>query len=558
MVGREGAMKQLGHTLDRVLQDGHARTTLITGEAGMGKSRLVAEFRGTLDRSRVGFFQGGPATYARLRPLGLAADLLRNMLGLSETDPSQAQVAALQAYLDQLGLGDDGVLLCLCNVLGLAGEETTNQARLGRLDNAVLQRLAHGAVREVLLAEARHTPSVMVFEDLHWVDTASRDLLEYLIRSLDDVPLMLVLVSRDGERDKALEPLITAAEVQRYPPVDIKLNPLTSGEGRLLVDRLIAGSGDVAESLKRRILERSGGNPLYAEEIVRILVEQGGLVTESGSWQVTPRALELVERVPGTLNELIVARFDRLPNDLREALHMAAVIGPSFPASLVERLNGYRCKAITAKLGALEARGFLFSSPFGEEAGYAFRNRLVQEVVYGTLPRRDRQKLHEQVGWVIEGGADWPLDGRTEAIAYHYARSANVSTAVPYLIAAGEKAARWCAYESAIQHYRRALAHMPEGDNFYSEQLARVQIGLGQALKSVGEFREAAEIQEKAVKHLLRQGLAVDSISQTHILVQGLRDLAGGRLREESPHEAVAHHRAGLDPVGDEGAQNSR
>lgn len=251
-------------------------------------------------------------------------------------------------------------------------------------------------------------------------------------------------------------------------------------------------------------------------------------------------------------------RLTCLPKDLRDALQKAAVIGPSFPVSLVARLNGFQRRAITAQLSALEARGFLVDSPFGEEAGYAFRNDLVQEVVYGTLPRRDREKLHEQIGRLIEGGAYWPLDERTETIAYHYVRSADPSLAVPYLIAAGKNAARRCAYEAAIQHYRQALAHMPKGDSFYSEQFARVQLGLGQALKFVGEFREAAEILEKATQHLLRQSLGVDSISLLRILLQGLRELADIRLREGSPDEAVAHLRADPDAVGDEGVQNSR
>jgi predicted ATPase/Tfp pilus assembly protein PilF len=286
-----------------------------------------------------------------------------------------------------------------------------------------------------------------------------------------------------------------------------------------------------------------------------MLIEQGGLEGEDGTWQVTSKAVELVQAVPGTLNGLVLARFDPLPEDLRRTLQKAAVLGTSFPVNLLLNLNGAQPDKLAAQLGALETRQFLIASQFGDGEGYSFRHALIQDVVYHTLLKRDRQKLHQQVAQVIERGTYWLPDEQTEAIAYHFAESTTPSQAVPYLISAGENAARRCAYETAIQHYRRALALMPDQPTRYGDQFLRAQVGLAQALKFVGQYTEAAQILEEAFQHLLRQSLMVDSNSLLPILVRGLSELADIRVREGASDEAVDHLEAGLEALGEEGAQ---
>ena len=566
MIGRQCALAQLQDTLTEVCQHRHSQIVLITGEAGVGKSRLVVEFYRSIPQPDVNVYQGSCMTYARSKPLWLIAHVLLDIMRLSDTDPIEVQREILQAYLSQMGLANNDVLPYLTNVLGLEQTDPRIEARLRHFDTAVLQKLTHAAMRQVLLAEARLAPTVLVFEDLHWVDPASRDFLEHLIQTTDDVPLMLILVSRDAEHETTIRPLIAAAEKYRDRPVDIQLRPLSEAEGQLLVDQLLEHTFDEAQALKRRIAERAEGNPFYAEEIVRMLIDQGGLTRKDDAWQVTPRANELVRKVPGTLNGLILARFDRLPESLRQTLQKAAVLGASFPVSLIQGLNGAESPSktsIAAQISALEARQFLIASLFGSEQGYAFRHVLTHEAVYSTLLRRDRKKIHERVAQVIEQGAFWTPDERTEALAYHYAESANPSKAVPHLIAAAENAARRCAHETAIQHYRQALALMQDLSTSGSDQtfdrlrasFLRVQIGLGQALKFAGEYSKASQTLEEAMQSLLRQSLRTDSTSLLPSLTHGLRELADIRVREGALDEAMAHLEAGLGALGDEGAR---
>lgn len=554
MVGRAQALARVQSALAAVCKHGHSQVVLITGEAGLGKSRLVAEFRHGMqldasDLLDVQIYQGACLAYARSTPLWVVAELLRDIVRLSELDSADLQRETLHAYLDRLGLADHDILPYLNNVLGIGQTDPEVEARLRLLDAAMLQRQTHAALRQVLLAEAAHAPTVLVFDDLHWVDPASRDFLEYLMQTTSDVPLLLILVSRESERATIVRPLIAIAEKNPERLTDIQLQALSSLEGRLLVDQLIWQSTDEAEALKRRIVERAGGNPFYTEEIIRILIDRGGLTQVAPSWQLTPEAGQLLQEVPGTLTGLILTRFDRLPSDLRQTLQQAAVIGRSFPSGLLEMLESGSAP-IAAHLAELEARQFLVAEPFGSAQGYAFRHVLIQEAIYGTLLKRDRKKLHAQVARAIERAAFWPQDEQSEVLAYHYAESTSPVKAVPYLIAAAVYAARRFANETAIRHYRQALALMREQSGERHDQIFRVQIGLGQALKFVGQFAEAGQILEEALREILANSIAGDS--STFVLVDILRELADVRQREGAYDAAIMHLEDGLQALGTE------
>jgi predicted ATPase/class 3 adenylate cyclase len=555
MIGREDAMALLRKALAQVRQEHHPRIGLISGEAGVGKSRLALEFRQAEAASTINFYQGICQNYTRLRPLWLVASLLRDIIQLSENAPSETQQEVLAAYLRQMDLAENGLLPYLSHVLGLQQTDPSLEARLGHLDNTVLVQLTHAAVRQVLLAEARLTPTVLIFEDLHWVDPASRDFVEYLIQTAEDVPLMLVLISRDAERETVIKPLIAAAQRHSQGLVDIQLQRLSHAEGQALVSHLIQTTTE-DPALKRYIAERAEGNPFYAEEIVRMLIEGGGLERVNGTWQTTAQAETLVREVPGTLTGLILARFDRLAPDLRRTLQKAAVLGSSFPFGLLLNLNGTSPDAINSQIAALEARQFLIPTPFGLEKGYAFRHALIQEVVYNTLLKRDRKQLHAKAARAIEQSAVWTPDERTEALAHHYSQGPDPAKAIPYLIAAAHNAARSCAYETAIQRYRQASALIEDKNDCDSGEFVRIQIGLGQARKFVGEYAKARQTIEQALQRLLHVSLTVESATLISTLVRGLLELADIRVREGAPDRALRHLQAGLDALGVQGEQN--
>ena len=550
MIGRQNALARLHTALETVIQQRRCQVALITGEAGLGKSRLVAEFRQTVTQPQVKVFEGSCIAYTRSQPLWIVTELFRNILHLSETGPPGRQYQAIQAYLSGMGLRLDDVLPYLANLLGLAQSDPAMEARLQQLDASMLQRQTHAALRQILLAEALRDPTVLVFDDLHWVDVASRDFLEYLIQSTGDAPLLLILISRDSERKTVIRSLIATAEKNADQLLDIQLQPLSLLESQLLLDQLLPGATGTLPPLKQRIAERADGNPFFIEEIVRMLIDQGGLIREVDAWQVSPRVDELMQDVPGTLKGLILARFDRLPEGPRQMLQKAAVLGRSFPVGLLQMLDRARAAHLGTDFAELATRQFLIAEPFGAEAGYAFRHALVQEAVYNTLLKRDRQRIHEQIAQTIETGAFWPPEEQTEVLAHHYAESNTPSRAVPYLIAAAESAARRYANEIAIHHYRRAIALMQEPAMDRQTELTRARVGLGQALKFVGEYAEARQVLLEAVEDL-QKAAAGGHPDYAAGLAESLRELANVRQQEGMWDEALTNLESALTVLGE-------
>ena len=440
MIGRTNELGQLQRTLHAVHQDGHRRIALITGEAGLGKSRLITEFRRGLAHSDVKIYQGGGLTYARSAPLGVIAALLRDIVQIPHTVECHTQQEILQAYLTQHNLPANEISPYLMHVLGVEQTDPHIEARLQLLDAVMLQRQTHAALRQVFLTEAGQGVTVLILEDLHRIDPASKDFLDYLLHTTDEAQLLLVLVSREVEQAGGVRTLLAEAKSDGAL-VDIQLQPLSGVETHSLINQLITQTCPDAWALKENVVKRAEGNPFFVEEIVRMLIDQGGLARKptAGAWQVTSKANELLKAVPGNVQGLILARFDRLPEGLRRILQIAAVLGPSFPIKLLQILSDTAIETLTGQLNELEARRFLLAESALSEPSFSFWHTLLQEVLYGTLLKRDRSKIHTRVAEAIEHGTLWLAEERIEVLAYHYAESTKPVKAIPYLITAAEK-----------------------------------------------------------------------------------------------------------------------
>ena len=555
MVGRSDDLIQLQTAMAAVHHQQQRRIVLITGEAGVGKSRLVAEFQQTLAQADVQMYLGGCVAYARSRPLWVVAELLRDMLPLTEADSASAQRDTLRSHLDQLKLATAEIWPYLAHVLGLAQTDPEIGARLELLDAEMLQRQTHTALRRLILAHADQRPTVFVFEDLHWVDPASREFLEYLIQTTSGEPLMVLLVSRQIERSTALRFLLEAAEQEPGQLVALPLQALPVEEREQLVDQIITQSSPEAQALKQSIAERSEGNPFFVEEMIRMLIDQGGLVRPDpdGAWQITPQGAELLGAVPGTVKDLILARVDGLPERLRQTLQQAAVVGSSFPVSLLGLLNGLSPKSLAAHLHELEHRQFLVFKPFKSEPGYTFQHALLHGTVYSTLLKRDRRQLHSQVAQAIEQSESWLSEEKIEALAFHYAESTSPTKAIPYLISAAESTARRCAYETAIDQYLQAMALLPDRPDGQSQEFFQVRLGLGRSLKFVGELAAADQLLSESLQLLWGSDLAAEAATLRLVLVEHLLQLADIRQREGSYDEALAYLETGLQLLGEAG-----
>jgi class 3 adenylate cyclase/tetratricopeptide (TPR) repeat protein len=545
LIGRGHALAHMEKALANVINGHRLGVILLTGEAGLGKSRLADEFRQAVLPAQAQVYQGHCLTYARSTPLYVIASLVRHTLSLPETTPDELQIEALRSRLQHLNLPDTDLTPYLAHVLGLlpAAPELENRIRL--LDEAMLLRQTHAALRRLLLAQAEHGPAVIILEDLHWIDSASLEFLKYFFQTTPHAPLLVLLISRPTGGDPTLlRPLIDSAAGEPGRFIDLPLSPLNAAEGQLMADHLIPQTSARAWALKRHIVARAEGNPFFVQEILRMLIDQGGLIrsADTGAWEVTPPANDLLKQTPGSVKGLILARFDRLPENSRQALQKAAVLGPKFTAPMLRQLLNLPPEAPAPHLDILLAREFLIVTSFRGQPGYKFQHALLQETVYSTLLNRDRAKIHGRIAQIIENSPLWLAEERVELLAYHYTQSDAPARALPYLLTAADKAAQRCAYETAIDRYRQAAALTASSPEEADQTYLRVRLGLGRALKFTGNFTEAAQIFTDVLETFPLSSQPVPAPSQ----IETLRQLADTRQREGQFDEALTYLESGL------------
>ena len=555
MVGRVDDFNTLKTAHQQVTQLGESQIVLISGDAGLGKSRLVAEFRNTRPMDEVSFYWGTCAAYMRITPYRVVADVLRSILNVSELDSPRVQRDALHAQLTMLNLDQHDIFPNLLHVLGLLQSDAVLEVRLKLLEPLMLQRQTQLALRTFFLAIARLSPTVFVFDDLHWVDQASQQFLEYFCQAIAGQPLLLVLVSRDFERNEPARLIAAAANKHVQPPSQIHLNPLSVQDSRRLVDQFIQEKTAQAISLKNTIIQRAAGNPYYTEELVRILIDYGGLIQVEGGWKVAAQASEPLTDVPGTLQDIILARFDRLPNHLRQTAQKASILGDSFAVRLLSVLFQGSSEELRANLDELEARDLLIHTRFANEDGYIFKHPLLQETIYKTLLKRDLRNLHFEIGQAIETGEHWLPGERNQILARHFAESHTPSKAIPYLLASAEKASQHFANETVVQLYRQALAIMETSTGIPKAVVGKAKIGLGQALKFSGQFDEAAQLQMEIID-AASAAESGEASQEPRLVIEALRELADIRSREGNLDQAVELLARGLELLGQVGRES--
>jgi ABC-type transport system substrate-binding protein/class 3 adenylate cyclase len=448
LVGRDSELGLVRDALDR-LADGIGAIVAVTGEAGIGKSRLLAEAAAPLGE-RVLVLEGRGLSYAQEFPYAPVRELLRDWLGAGATTSEARVRLELKAALQPLFDDPDDLYPFLAGLLGLMPDAQT-AAMLRELNPETVHMRSVHAVEDLVCALARERPVLLVFEDLHWADEPTLDLIEDLLGLTESDPVGLALLYR-ADREAGSWRIGERAR-QRYPHRyrELELRPLAPDSTRALVREL--AEGEIPEPVAALISERSGGNPLFAAEALRDVVERGSMWHGEAGWQlaVDPDALEVPLLVQGVLQ----ARLDRLEPSAREVTAVAAVIGRRFAIPLLERLvdTGGLASALT-DLQRMELIVEERRRPYPE---YRFRHGLVQEAAYATLTDARRRELHGRVAAALEALAGEEPSPRTFAqLARHYTAAEDAAKAAEYLIRAGDEARALSADPEAIGHYRRA------------------------------------------------------------------------------------------------------
>jgi class 3 adenylate cyclase len=407
-VGREEEMAHLEAMLARA-ESGRGQVLGVVGEPGVGKSRLLAEFRRRVAGRPVTWLEGHCVPYGQAMPYLPVLEMLRQNCGLAEDDRPEIIAVKLRASLREVGLDPDEGAPYLLHLLGLKDGVASIAARAPEAVKARTFEL----LRRMTFGGSRRRPLVIVVEDLHWIDAISEEYASSLVERIAAAPILLIFSYRPGYRPRWID---------RSSGTQLALTPLGPAESRAIVRAVPLPSG-VAE----RILVRAEGNPLFLEELARAAAGAGA------------RGADVA--VPDTVHDVLSARVDHLPEGARRVLQCAAVLGREFSGRLLRAVwdGPDTLEEDLRELGRLE---FLEERFGASEPTFVFKHALVRDVIYDSLLERHRRVAHGRAGRALEGLYAGRLDEVAERLAHHFARSDDPDRAEELTLLAAEKAER--------------------------------------------------------------------------------------------------------------------
>jgi predicted ATPase/class 3 adenylate cyclase len=497
LVGREGELQLLLDSFARASKERTGYVVTVVGNAGVGKSRLVAEVLARLaQRAGVRILRGRCLPYGAGITYWPFMDLVREDAEIQPSDDRTAALAKLDARLAALFPGDrlPAVHGRLTLLLGL---EVAGVA----LPNVPAERIAvelSSGIRQYIEAIASRNALVVVIDDLHWAEPGVLEMLAHVADRSSAVPFLLICVARPEL-------------LERYPwsagnsnASLLQLEPLDATETRTLLSELL-GLAEVPPSIGLRIAERSAGNPLFCEEFVRMLIEARHLEFAGGHWRATGATAELP--LPESIHSVVAARIDGLPPPEKTTLQRASVIGERFALDEILALND----EARGEPQALVRKGF-FVADGDDPSGRSlrFKHLLIRDVAYGSLSKADRAQLHDRVGTRLEAGITDRHNEFSELLAYHAAQSyllgrelrlqgeavaARTARALRWSGLAGDRALALYATEQAAGHYALAI-EIGSREGSGSELLQHLYVSRGRALELRGAYDEAIEAYE--------------------------------------------------------------
>ncbi|MDR7420307.1 MAG: tetratricopeptide repeat protein [Armatimonadota bacterium] len=506
LIGRHGEMGILRHLYARSRDESVVHLVTIFGQPGVGKSRLVREFLAEAGKSQPMplVLRGRNVAFGEHIGFQALLDILRGHAGVQDTDAPAVVRSKVEKWLTS-AVGTTPELLE--GLLLTFGGET------GPVDPGNRRRQLFDAWTTVLSRLAEHQPVVLALEDLHWADDGLLDLIEWLSDHLHTVRVFMVCLARP----ELLERRPTWGGGRRNAST-IDLLPLRTEEAEQLVVAL--SSQGLGPELRQMITQRAEGNPLFVEEIVRMLLEGGG-----------PAA-----SIPDTVQAVLTARIDRLPRDERRALQAAAAVGRSFWASAVAVLAGLSPEATHRALDGLVAKELIArrsQSAIAGEPEYAFRHILTRDVAYGMLPRGQRQRAHLEAARWLESRLGERVEDAVEILAEHLRLAGEDAQAARYLARAASKARRLYANADAIRLYDQAEEAAVRAGLSPSDR-AGISLGRGEVYELMGRYAEAlAQFDRGLALAREAQHMALEASLENRL---GLIHHREFRLREARTH----------------------
>jgi len=477
-VGRDVEIEQLREALGRAVS-GHGQLVAIVGEPGVGKSRLVWEVTHSHRTHGWRILQAGSVSYGKATPSLPVIDLLKGYLQVGDRDEPRAIREKVTGKLLALDRALEPALPAFLALLDVPMEDR----RWDILSPPERRQRSIDALKRLLLRESQVQPLLVVFEDLHWIDTETQAVLDRLVEGLPTARILLLVNYRPEYRHDW-----GGKTYYRQ----LRLDPLAPENATALLESLLGGDAGL-EPLKRLLRIRTEGNPFFLEESVRNLADDGGLVGERGAYRLmkTPETIH----VPATVQAILAARIDRLPPEDKNLLQTASVVGTNVPVAVLAGVAGVPADTLADGLARLQAAEFLYETSLFPDAEYTFKHALTHEVAYGSLLQDRRRALHARAVPSIEGFYSERLTEHVERLAHHALRGEMWEKAVPYLLQAGLKAFEHSAHREAAASFEQgldAVQHLPE-NRVRTEQAIDLHLGASGAMGSMGRRAKGTE-----------------------------------------------------------------
>ncbi len=469
-VGRDDQLAQLRAHFG-LARMGEGQVVIVSGEAGMGKSRLLLEFRQQVE-DEAAWLEGRCISWGNNFPFLPIVEIVRGALGVEEGDDDTAIARRVDEQAERWGEEARAAAPYLKYLLRMELFESS----LSTMDPVERRARIFDALRTLLRHVAQPgKPAVVVVEDLHWVDEHSEEALSVLIDAVPATPVLLVVTHRPGFAHRLGE---------RTYYNRLALRNLAAEYSASMVSGVLKGSG-IPRELQQLIVSKAEGNPFYIEEVSRSLVESGVLRRQNGGYALARPVDEI--RIPDTVQEVILSRLDRLDRGARDAVQRAAVIGREFPVRLLERVSE-ATSGMDTLLGELKALELIYEKSYFPELAYMFKHALTQDVALSTLLADRRQALHRTVAVAIEDLYADRLQEHHEALAYHYYQGEEWEKACEYGTLVALRAEALYAPRAVIDHATRAIDAAIRCADCAEEVDPRLYSLRAAAYEAIGEF----------------------------------------------------------------------
>jgi class 3 adenylate cyclase/tetratricopeptide (TPR) repeat protein len=504
LTGRDHELALLRQSFD-LAQGGHGQAVSLIGEAGLGKSRLVHEFRQARSDPDCRWLEGHCQPYGSALAYGPIIEVLRHLFGVDVGDSGEDIQAKVRSALEPLGATVAAAAPYLCHLLGVETEGgipegLAPEALKRRVFEALRGLLSEGSVRNLVLA----------IEDLHWADPTTVEFLTFLAEGIAGTRLLLM---------SSYRPEFICPWSRKSYHRTITLTPLTRPDGSEML-RALLNTAQIQGDLVTLVYDKTEGVPFFIEELVQSLRETNAIELRDGQWRLATGAAAVP--VPDTVEEVLTARIDRLPEGAKTVLQIGAVIGREWSELLAREVAGLEDRELTVRVAALTEAELLYARGLPPETTYVFKHAFTQEAAYRSLLTPRRRELHHRVAAALESLYPERLEEYSGPLAHHYCEAAQgneVAKGVAYAMRAGARNMALPAFAEAMRFYRMGLQALERQDPADEALRGALLLSLGEAQDKAGEYLDAQET-------FLRAADIARKLGTTESLIRAAQGLA--------------------------------